>query len=78
MIGFYAFFIILAIFVPPRSAKYLKRLKNEELFVLFALGLVFLSTSLAEVAGVPAMIGAFFLGMIFTETRAERLQEGST
>lgn len=76
VIAFYAFFIFLALFVIPRSAKYLKRLKNEELFVLFALGLVFLSAALAEVAGVPAMIGAFFLGMIFAETKvSEHFEE---
>jgi monovalent cation:H+ antiporter-2, CPA2 family len=79
VIAFYAFFIILAIFVVPRSIKYLQRLKNEELFVLFALGMVFLSAALAEVAGIPAIIGAFFLGMIFAETKvSEHFEERVT
>jgi CPA2 family monovalent cation:H+ antiporter-2 len=79
VIAFYAFFIFLALFIIPRSAKYLQKLKNEELFVLFALGLVFLSAALAEVAGVPAMIGAFFLGMIFAETKvSEHFEERIT
>ncbi len=46
------------------------------MFVLFALGIVFLSAALAEVSGVPAIIGAFFIGMVFAETRiSERLEE---
>jgi len=75
VLAFYAFFIFIALFVIPRSIKYLEKIKNEELFVLFALGLVFLSAALAQVAGVPAIIGAFFLGMVFAETKlSERFE----
>ena len=46
------------------------------MFVLFALGLVFLSSAMAEVSGVPAIIGAFFLGMVFAETKiSDRLKD---
>ncbi|MEM0449214.1 MAG: cation:proton antiporter [Methanomassiliicoccales archaeon] len=70
---FFAFFAFLAAVVIPRTASYLSQIKSDELFVLFALGMVFLSAALAEASGVPAIIGAFFLGMVFSETKlAER------
>ena len=73
VVAFYIFFIFLAIWVVPRTAVYFQKIKNDELFILFALGLVFISGWLAIVCGVPAIIGAFFLGMVFAETKlAER------
>jgi CPA2 family monovalent cation:H+ antiporter-2 len=73
VVAFYIFFIVLAIWVVPRTAVYFQRIKNDELFILFALGLVFISGWLAIACGVPAIIGAFFLGMVFAETKlAER------
>jgi len=79
ILAFYAFFIFLAIVVVPRVVKYFESIKSNELFVLFALGLVFLSAALAEVAGVPGIIGAFFLGMVFAETKlAERIEDRIT
>jgi len=67
--AFYAFFIFLAIWIIPRVSVHLTKIKSDELFVLFALGLVFLSSALAEFSGVPSIIGAFFLGMVFAETK---------
>ena len=79
ILAFYVFFIFLAILVVPRVTKYFEKIKSNELFVLFALGLVFLSAALAEVAGVPAIIGAFFIGMVFAETKlAERIEDRIT
>jgi len=79
ILAFYAFFIFLAIVVVPRVVRYFESIKSNELFVLFALGLVFLSAALAEVAGVPGIIGAFFLGMVFAETKlAERIEDRIT
>ncbi len=76
VLAFYAFFIFLALFVIPRCAKHFEHIKSEEMFVLFALGLVFLSSAMAEVSGVPAIIGAFFLGMVFAETKiSDRLKD---
>lgn len=73
ILAFYAFFIVVAIFVIPRTAVHFTKIKSDELFVLFALGIVFISGALAEACGVPAIIGAFFIGMIFSETKlAER------
>ncbi len=76
VLAFYAFFIFLALFVIPRCAKHFEHIKSEEMFVLFALGLVFLSSAMAEISGVPAIIGAFFLGMVFAETKiSDRLKD---
>jgi len=73
IIAFYAFFIVIAIWVIPKTAFYFTKIKNDELFVLFALGMVFTAGALAEACGVPSIIGAFFLGMVFAETKlAER------
>ncbi len=66
---FYAFFVVLAIWIIPRTVKHLQRIKSDEMFVIFALGIVFLSAALAEISGVPAIIGAFFIGMVFAETK---------
>lgn len=79
IVAFYLFFIFLALVVVPHVVKYFESIRSNELFVLFALGLVFLSAALAEVAGVPAIIGAFFLGMVFAETRlAQRIEDRIT
>lgn len=76
IIAFYAFFVVLALWVIPNVMKNLNRIRNDELFVLFALGVVFLSAALAEVSHVPGIIGAFFLGMVFAETKiSERFEE---
>src|SRR5947209_17774009 len=65
-IGFFAF---LAAVVVPRTAALFERIRSEELFVLFALGTVFLSAALAEAFRIPAIVGAFFMGMVFADTR---------
>src|SRR5206468_1432820 len=41
----------------------------KSLFVLFALGTVFLAAALAEAFRIPAIVGAFFMGMVFADTR---------
>ena len=71
-IGFFAF---LAAVVIPRAATYFERVKNDELFILFGLGVVFLAAALAEAFGIPPIIGAFFLGMTFADTKvSERMR----
>jgi CPA2 family monovalent cation:H+ antiporter-2 len=76
IVVFYAFFVFLAVFVIPRTVSHLRKIRSDEMFVLFALGLVFLSAALAEACGVPAIIGAFFIGMVFAETKvSERFGE---
>ncbi len=73
--AFYAFFIVIAVWIIPRVSVHLTKIKSDELFVLFSLGMVFLSSALAEFCGVPSIIGAFFMGMVFAETKiAGRLE----
>ena len=68
IVAFYGFFIIMAAWVIPRVVDLLKKIRSDEMFVLFALGIVFLSAAIAEVSHVPGIIGAFFIGMVFAET----------
>jgi CPA2 family monovalent cation:H+ antiporter-2 len=69
MITFFAFFALLALYVIPTTVRYLNKMKSDEMFVLFMLGVVFLSASFATFCGVPPLIGAFFIGMVFAETK---------
>jgi CPA2 family monovalent cation:H+ antiporter-2 len=75
--AFFLFFIIMAAVVVPRVIARLQRMKSDEMFVLFMLGAICLSAAFAELCGVPALIGAFFIGMTFAESkitlRAERI-----
>lgn len=66
---FIGFFAVLAAIVIPHTAAMFERIKSEELFVLFALGTVFLAAALAESLRIPAIVGAFFMGMVFADTR---------
>jgi len=67
--SFYAIFMLLALVVIPRVITKLDRIKNDELFILFALGMVFVSAALAQILYVQSLIGSFFIGMVFAETR---------
>jgi CPA2 family monovalent cation:H+ antiporter-2 len=70
----YGSLIVVALFVIPRLIRKIERVRNEEVFVLLALGLIFASAALAENYGMPFIIGTFFVGMAFSETRlSERL-----
>jgi CPA2 family monovalent cation:H+ antiporter-2 len=73
---FILFFAFLAMVIIPRVAKHFEKIENEELFVLFALGMVFLASAMAEAFAVPAIIGAFFMGMVFADTNiSEKLEK---
>ncbi len=73
---FILFFTFLALVVIPRVAKHFESIENEELFVLFALGMVFLASAMAEAFAIPAIIGAFFMGMVFADTNiCEKMQK---
>ena len=69
MVVFYAFFIWVAIYAVPKIVKFFEKIDNDELFILFALGIVFLTAGMAAVMGVPPIIGAFFIGMILAESK---------
>jgi CPA2 family monovalent cation:H+ antiporter-2 len=69
LVAFYAFFVWLAMWAVPRIVSFFDKIENDELFILFALGIVFLTAGLASVMNVPPIIGAFFIGMILAESK---------
>lgn len=69
MVIFVGFFAFLAVGVIPRVASLFHHMQNDELFILSALGIVLLSAALAEAFYIPSVIGAFFIGMAFADTK---------
>lgn len=67
--AFYGFFVWMAMWAVPRVVRFFDNIENDELFILFALGVVFLTAGVAAVMNVPPIIGAFFIGMILAETK---------
>src|SRR3990172_5910376 len=73
--AFIGVFAFLAARVIPHTAGTFEKFRSDELFILFALGVVFLAAALAEAFGIPPVIGAFFLGMTFADTKvSERMR----
>lgn len=68
MAAFYAFFVWVAMWAVPRVVSFFNSIENDEMFILFALGIVFLTSGFAAIMNVPPIIGAFFIGMILAET----------
>lgn len=66
--GLYMFFILLATYVIPRVYKYINKIEGGELFVLFSLAVIFLTATLTQYLHVSIIIGAFFIGVCFSET----------
>ncbi len=76
MLIFYSFFVVIAIWLVPRILPRFEHIKSDELFILFALGILFVSAAIAELCFVPAIIGAFFVGMVFAESKlVDRLEK---
>ena len=70
----YGGLIIACLLVLPRLVRRIERVRNDEVFALLALGMIFGSAALAVAYGMPFIIGTFFVGMAFAETRlSERL-----
>ena len=69
LVAFYAFFVWVAVYAVPKVVKFFEKIENDELFILFALGIVFLTAGMASVMGVPPIIGAFFIGMVLAESK---------
>ncbi|MCU0852835.1 MAG: cation:proton antiporter [Thermoplasmata archaeon] len=67
--AFYGFFVWMAMWAVPRVVRFFNSIENDELFILFALGIVFLTSGFAAVMNVPPIIGAFFIGMILAESQ---------
>jgi CPA2 family monovalent cation:H+ antiporter-2 len=75
IVAFNAFFVWVAMFFVPRVVSFFNSIENDELFILFALGIVFLTAGMASVMGVPPIIGAFFIGMVLAESQvSQRVQ----
>ena len=71
----YITLLVLAMFIIPRLSRRMELVRNEEIFILMALTLVFSAAALSWVFGLPFMIGAFFMGIAFSETAlTERLR----
>ena len=69
MAAFYGFFVWVAMWAVPRVVAFFNKIDNDELFILFALGIVFLTSGVAALMNVPPIIGAFFIGMILAESK---------
>jgi CPA2 family monovalent cation:H+ antiporter-2 len=75
LVVFFAFSAVMIAVVIPRTTARLDKMKSDELFVLFMLGAICLSAAFAQLCGVPALIGAFFIGMSFAETKVMKRSE---
>jgi len=75
IVVFFVFFVIMAALVIPKAIDRLQKMKSDEMFVLFMLGVICLSAAFAEACGVPTLIGAFFIGMTFAETKIMKRSE---
>ena len=69
MAAFYGFFVWVAMWAVPRVVAFFNHIENDELFILFALGMVFITAGVAALMNVPPIIGAFFIGMILAESK---------
>ncbi len=71
----YVTLIVVAMFAVPRLARRMEGIRHEEVFILLALGLIFSAAALSWYFGLPFMVGAFFMGIAFSETHlTERLR----
>ena len=71
----YIVLLILAMFVIPKVARKMEAIRHEEVFILMVLTLIFSAAALSWSFGLPFMIGAFFMGIAFSETAlTERLR----
>ncbi len=71
----YVTLVLIAMYVVPRMAKRMETIRHEEIFILLVLGMVFAAAALSWMFGLPFMIGAFFMGIAFSETAlTERLR----
>ncbi len=69
MAAFYGFFVWVAMWAVPKVVQFFSNIENDELFILFALGMVFITAGVASILNVSPIIGAFFMGMILAESK---------
>jgi monovalent cation:H+ antiporter-2, CPA2 family len=75
LIFFLILWFISGIFFLPTILKFLKRILNEEILLIFALALCFLFVIVALKAGFSPAFGAFIMGSILAETtKAEKIE----
>lgn len=65
----YSIFLLLGFIIIPRLYHHLEKMQSDELFVLFAMAVIFLAAALGDMLQIPRPLGAFFMGMTFAETR---------
>jgi CPA2 family monovalent cation:H+ antiporter-2 len=71
----YVTLVLIAMYLVPRMAKRMETIRHEEVFILLVLGMIFAAAALSWMFGLPFMIGAFFMGIAFSETAlTERLR----
>ena len=75
MAVFFLFFAVMAAVIIPFAIKRLDKMKSDEMFVLFMIGVIAMTAAIAEFCGVPSLIGAFFIGITFAETRVTKRLE---
>lgn len=68
----YIFFIFLALTIAPYTFHHFEKIRSEELFILFSLTIIFLASAFASFFGIPPAIGAFLIGMAFSENTVLR------
>ena len=77
--AFFTFFAFLSIVIIPRVLPRFEKIQSDEMFILFSLGLIFIVAAIAEVSFVPPIIGAFFIGTVFANSKiAKRLESKLT
>ena len=64
----YVTLVLTAMFLVPRMAKRMESIRHEEVFLLLVLCMIFSAAALSWMFGLPFMIGAFFMGIAFSET----------
>ncbi|MEM3738973.1 MAG: cation:proton antiporter [Thermoplasmata archaeon] len=72
LILIFIFFLVLYVYVVPLIAKHVHHLRDEEIMGLFALSMVFFGGVIGLPFGISPLIGAFFVGLAFSETKLKK------
>ena len=72
LIVLFVLFIILYVYVVPFIQKHLHHLREGEIMGLFAITMVFLGGIVVLPFGLSPLVGAFFIGLAFSETRLKK------
>lgn len=76
--GYFAVIILVGIFVIPFLSTYIKVIKDENFFLIFAFFFMFLFSWLAEQVEIAAITGAYFSGVFLGRTKYKHsIEEGS-